>query len=365
MLSVLSLFSGIGAFEQALTNLGIPYTLNAFCEFDTHAVRSYCAIHGVDGSKNLGDVTKVDASKLQKDIDVLTYGFPCQDISLAGKQGGMFNDDGSKTRSGLSFEALRIIETVKPKIAIAENVKNIISKRFMAQFNSVLEALEAAGYNNYWAVLNATGFGVPQKRERVIVVSIRRDLDDGSFRFPKPFPLMKRLKDVMDSEVESKYHLPVEMYSQIAIDRNCAVPSGELAPKVLGGIGEKKSNRGTQWYQQNRIYDDTIAISLATKFHPWYFDRQTGNVRKLTPRECFRLMGFDDEAFNRAQAVNNDRQLYKQAGNSIVVNVLEHLFCQLIDDSGNLCVINNTIAERQNCEKDERKNLLHVLLLQK
>lgn len=104
-MKVLSLFSGIGAFEKALDNLGIPFELVAFCEIDKYAAKSYQAIHGVFETMNLGDITKVDETKLPKDIDLITYGFPCQDISLAGKQKGLFNADGTQTRSGLFFEA--------------------------------------------------------------------------------------------------------------------------------------------------------------------------------------------------------------------------------------------------------------------
>lgn len=207
MLKVLSLFSGIGAFEKALDNLNVPFELVNFCEFDKYAVKSYCAIHGVDESKNLGDITKVDETKLPKDIDFLTYGFPCQDISLAGKQKGLFNDDGTQTRSGLFFEALRIIEHTQPKIAIAENVKNLVSKKFNAQFQIVLASLDAAGYNNYYQVLNAKDYGVPQNRERVFIVSIRKDIDHGLFQFPEGYPLKKRLKDVLEDEVDEKFYL--------------------------------------------------------------------------------------------------------------------------------------------------------------
>lgn len=145
----LSLFSGIGAFEKALDNIGVEYDLVGFSEIDKYAVKSYCAIHGVDESMNLGDITKISEADLPKNIDLITYGFPCQDISLAGKQKGMFNEDGTQTRSGLFFEALRIIEATKPRIAIAENVKNLTGKKFKEQFEIVLKSLEEAGYNNY------------------------------------------------------------------------------------------------------------------------------------------------------------------------------------------------------------------------
>lgn len=205
-MKVLSLFSGIGAFEKALDRLNIDYELVAFSEIDKYATKSYCAIHGVDESMNLGDITKVDENSLPNDIDLITYGFPCQDISLAGKQKGMFNDDGTQTRSGLFFEALRIIEATKPKIAIAENVKNLTGKKFKEQFELVLKSLEEAGYSNYWKVLNAKDYGIPQNRERVFIISIRKDIDKG-FEFPEPFPLKLRLKDMLDDEVDEKFYL--------------------------------------------------------------------------------------------------------------------------------------------------------------
>ena len=205
-MKVLSLFSGIGAFEKALDNLQIPYELAGFSEIDKYAVKSYCAIHGVDESMNLGDITKIDEKALPKDIDLITYGFPCQDISLAGKQKGLFNNDGTQTRSGLFFEALRIIEATKPKIAIAENVKNLTGKKFKSQFDIVLKSLEQAGYSNYWKVLNAKDYGIPQNRERVFIISIRKDIDKG-YEFPEPFPLQLRLKDMLDDEVDEKFYL--------------------------------------------------------------------------------------------------------------------------------------------------------------
>jgi DNA (cytosine-5)-methyltransferase 1 len=206
-MKLLSLFSGIGAFEKALDNLEMPYDLVAYCEKDKHASKSYSAIHGVPESMNLGDITKVDEKALPKDIDLVTYGFPCQDISLCGKLKGLFNEDGTQTRSGLFFEALRIIEETQPKVAIAENVKNLTSKKFAEQFRIVLGALESAGYHNYWEVLNAKDFGIPQNRERVFIVSIRKDIDTGMFRFPKSFPLKLRLKDMLEEVVDEKYYI--------------------------------------------------------------------------------------------------------------------------------------------------------------
>ena len=167
MIKYLSLFSGIGAFEKALQRLQIPFELIGYCEIDKYASKAYSLIHSVLESMNFGDITKIDASKLPKDIDLITYGFPCQDISLAGKQKGFEDENGNKTRSGLFFDALRIIEECQPKIAIAENVKNLTSKKFSEQFRIVLNSLEDAGYNNYWKVLNAKDYEVPQNRESI------------------------------------------------------------------------------------------------------------------------------------------------------------------------------------------------------
>lgn len=184
-MNVLSLFSGIGAFELALKRLGVPFNLVGYSEIDKYASRSYSAIHGIPESMNLGDITKIDEKQLPDDINLVCYGFPCQDISVSGYQKGLFNEDGTKTRSGLFFDALRIIAYCQPDVAIAENVKALTSKKFKKEFALILQSLSDAGYNNYWQVLDTKNFGVPQHRERVFIVSIRKDIDNGKFRFPQ------------------------------------------------------------------------------------------------------------------------------------------------------------------------------------
>lgn len=165
MIKVLSLFSGIGAFERALENLKVPYELVGYCEIDKFASKSFALLHGVSEDLNLRDVTQVDTDRLPGGIDLVTYGFPCQDISLAGKQKGL-EHNGEKTRSGLVWDAHRIIGKVRPKVAICENVKNLTGKKFIKEFKAILENLEELGYNNYYKVLNAKDYGVPQNRER-------------------------------------------------------------------------------------------------------------------------------------------------------------------------------------------------------
>lgn len=252
MLNVLSLFSGIGAFEKALENLNIDHEVVGYCEIDKYASKAYSAIHDISEEKNLKDVTKIDILDIDDPVDLITYGFPCQDISNAGKQRG-FEHEGELTRSGLFFEALRIIEDYKPKFAIAENVKALVSKKFTKEFSIVLDSLDKAGYNNYWQVLNAKDYGIPQNRERVFIISIRKDIDKG-FTFPEPIPLELRLKDLLENNVDEKYYLSDDVVNKL-------VPkTTEGDVRQIGFI--KKSETGTQ-YQSNTVYDsDSIGRTL-------------------------------------------------------------------------------------------------------
>lgn len=202
MLKLLSLFTGIGAFEKALENLKINYELIGFSEIDKFAIKSYCTIHNVPEYKNLGDVKKINIDKLP-DFDIMTWGFPCQDISIAGRMKGI--QEG--TRSGLYYEGYRILKSKKPKYSIIENVKNLTSQRFKIQFDSILNDIKELGYTNYWKVLNAKDYGVPQNRERVFIVSIRNDIDRNSFIFPSPVELKLKLKDVLEDKVDERFYL--------------------------------------------------------------------------------------------------------------------------------------------------------------
>lgn len=210
-LKVLSLFSGIGAFEKALENMDIPFDLLGYCEIDKYASKSYAAVHGVSEDLNLWDVTKLDTSKIPMDIDLLTGGFPCQDISVAGKGKGAFDEDGNKTRSGLAYDMLRIIGEVMPKVIITENVKNLVSKKHEVFFHDILGELERYGYDNHSKVMNAKDYGIHQNRERVFIVSIRRDLAYNPFVFPAIKLLTTCLGDFLEDVVEEKYYLSQEM----------------------------------------------------------------------------------------------------------------------------------------------------------
>lgn len=232
MIKYLSLFSGIGAFEKALKNLGVPYELIAYCEVDKFASKAYSLLHNIPESLNLGDITKIDESKLPENIDLITYGFPCQDISIAGNRKGFLDEKGTKTRSGLFFDALRIIEHCKPRIAIAENVKNLTSKNMETNFTAVLQSLDNAGYNSYWKILNASDYGMPQNRERIFIVSIRKDVDEQTFQFPDAISLEKCMGDFLDTEVPEEFYLSPQK-TQKVIEHNVK-HSGQMVNR--GGI---------------------------------------------------------------------------------------------------------------------------------
>ena len=484
MIKILSLFSGIGAFERACCRIGLDWELVNYCEIDRWASLSYSMVNQCSESLNLRDVRTVTAETVRdQHVDLITYGFPCQDISIAGKQQGFVNDCGESTRSGLFFEALRIIKELRPRYAIAENVKALTSTKFKTEFATVLSSLEEAGYNNYWSVLNAKDYGIPQNRERVFIVSIRSDVDEGDFQFPDKEPLVLRLRDMLEpaesvdekyylsteregvrrliAELESRYNIPAAVkiggapvlcqIGNIAKDPNRehiqdriydpsglaptlnTVGGGNLEPKITidGTIGPHETDRITNkdgmvqtlkatdyknppkividgltrdtQKQKARVFNPSgLAASLiatdykeppqisiigqlkggekgrvvdrdgigytltATEYkdplkiaEPVIVGSMQAHaavktdgicptlteamgmgggqvpvhtygvrIHKLTPRECWRLMGFLDEEFDRVHGISNS-QLYKQAGNSIVVNVLSALLSQL------------------------------------
>lgn len=294
----------------------------------------------------------------------------CQDISCAGMQRG-FEYDGERTRSGLFFEALRIIQFLQPEYAICENVKALTSKKFSAEFKTVLDGLSEAGYNNYWEVLNAKDYGIPQNRERVFIISIRKDIDTGTFTFPEKQELKLRVKDMLEPVVDEKYYIDNErsrnlirqitakfdLGGGIAVvdstinDPNVKDISNCIKARYNAGI-ENQRSVGTAVIEPKikrlgNLYDENAGGARAGNVYapdglaPALQTAQGGNrqplmyeyyrIRKLTPRECFRLMGFTDADFDKIKGISNS-QLYKMAGNSIVVNVLEAIFKQLFKE---------------------------------
>ena len=422
-LKVLELFGGIGACTAAMKRLGIDFEVVDYVEIDKHAVASYNAINGTN-------FTPQDVTKWDKDIkvDFIMHGSPCQDFSLAGVQKG--GDKGSGTRSSLMYETVRIVEKLRPKYVCWENVANLLSEKHFHNFANYINTLAELGYSSAYKVLNAKNYGIPQNRERVFTISV---LDGASidlfgheldFHWPQPFPLEKRLKDLLEDNVSKKFYIPEKMLNYFMAnapkqidDENDTervlqignaigtanrdnpqrgrvyepqgiapalntMQGGNLQPFVIGGIGEKLSNKGSQWYQQNRVYDSrsvalcvdgsgigtNYAIPIKNATEQGYLLAEEGDgvdistrmehhrgtvqkgmtqtlttaggaergvvindlrIRKLTPRECWRLMGRTDDDFEKAEKVCSNSQLYKQAGNSIVVDVLVYLFDEL------------------------------------
>ena len=201
-LRVFTAFSGYDSQCMALDRIGIPYTLVGWSEIDKNAIMAHNAVYPQYADRNYGDIQQIDWKQVP-DFDLFTFSSPCQDFSSAGLQRG--GQEGSGTRSSLLWECRKAIIEKKPKYLLLENVKALVSKKFIDLFNKWLNELEGYGYTNYWQVLNAKDYGVPQNRERVFCVSI---LDDDSiYNFPLPFPLEKRLKDVLEPEVDDKYVL--------------------------------------------------------------------------------------------------------------------------------------------------------------
>lgn len=274
----------------------------------------------------------------------------CQDFSVAGK--GKGGDKGSGTRSSLLWECERIIRAVKPKYLLMENVKNLLSDKHRHNFNEWFKVLEGMGYTNYYKVLNAKDYGIPQNRERIFCVSI---LGGGQYLFPNPKPLEKRLKDMLEDNVDEKYYL-----SDISVNRLLKRRDGlGYKPCINGEVAVTLTTKPGQRNSDNYIQEPFVVASRGRNIeNP--SDRTIGSpteqrleinytgctntltsvqkdnyvvenyrIRKLTARECFRLMGVKDEQFDRLNGISNS-QLYKLAGNSIVVDVLEAIFKNLL-----------------------------------
>ena len=352
MLKVLELFGGIGACSKALTNLGIEHEIVDLVEIDKYAVKSFNAVHGTNFEPQ--DITTWDKDI---EVDLIMHGSPCQDFSVAGKQLG--GEEGSGTRSSLMYETLRIVKNLRPKYVIWENVKGLLSAKHRANFDRYQSEMTALGYVNYWRVLNAKDYGVPQNRERVFTVSIMKP---GSvpwavlpyialFKFPEPMELTKTLRDVLEEEVDEKYYISPDQVDKLLAsnyDQNKrfyrpdgisptlnTMGGGQRQPKIVASRGRYDENGKVYQNFESRKDGLTNTITSVQKDNYLRVECIKSYIRKLTPKECWRLMGFDDADFERAEKVNSNTQLYKQAGNSIVVNVLMAIFRELLNGSTN------------------------------
>ena len=263
MLKVLELFGGIGACSKALERLGIDFEIADYVEIDKYAVASFNAMHGTNFEPQ-------DVCEWNKDIevDLIMHGSPCQDFSLAGKQAG--GDEDSGTRSSLMYETIRIVEKLKPKYVVWENVKNIISKRHKHNFDCYIKRLEELGYKSYYQVLNAKDYGVPQHRERVFTISIRNDINKG-FEYPPKQALNLKLKDILESEVDEKYYLSEKMIKYISATGTATFKNNDSKinldiARPLTVVHDKRA--GTTNYLSEDLpsnFDLSILIKNATK----------------------------------------------------------------------------------------------------
>lgn len=299
MIQILELFGGIGSPRKALINLGIPTKAIDYVEIDEKAVRSYNAIFNKELEYKTQDIVGWNLKP-----DFLIHGSPCQDFSIAGRQANA--DEGSETRSSLMWETINIIKQMgiwKPRIVIWENVKNVLSKHMIRNFNRYLEEMEKLGYTNSFEILNAMDFGLPQKRERVFTISM---LDGTKFNFSKlERKTPNKLSDYLDKKVSEYYKV--------------------TQPSILRGIGTKGVKRATV------INEFAYTITERQDRCPaQILDIGNGEYRFLTEKECWRLQGYTDSDFEAAAKVNTKRALYKQAGNSIPVTIFESIFKILI-----------------------------------
>ena len=402
MLKTIELFAGIGAQAQALKESGLEHEVIAISEVDKYALEVYEQLHGKPN--NLGDITKID--KLPK-ADLWTYSFPCTDISISGQMKGF--DKGSNTGSSLLWEVQRLLEVANengelPKYLLMENVKNIVSKRFLPLFSEWIDYLAELGYKSFYKVLNAKDYGVPQNRERCFMLSVRDY--DGEFTFPEKEELKVKLGELLEEDVDEKYYLSNKLITCFSdmTNRNGMIrglrfrPRGkheeyawtitthagsratdnfiiEPVPAALRGrLNEKgeyeqhlevrsdgNTNTITTVQKDNvvivpentkkgyalahagdAIYTNRVAYKrgvVQKDMIPTLKTTSTDiavvvddpneliSLRRLTPRECFRLMGWSDSSIDKAFSCGtSDTQLYKMAGNSIVVNCLTRIF---------------------------------------
>lgn len=369
---LIELFAGIGSQAMALRDLNAGFEHYRVVEMDPFAIKSYNAIHGTNFKQI--DITQLHGNDLgifdKKRYEyIMTYSFPCQDLSKAGKQAGM--PRGSTTRSGLLWEVERILKELNgtdslPQVLLMENVPDVIGTKNIKDFNEWYAFLESIGYQSYYKLLNAKNYGVPQNRNRCFMISI---LGNYSYTFPRPIPLEKRLKDLLEAEVDERYYISDEIAYKFAIKsdisktiRTSGRSSLDRHSWDIVQIGNCMPTKTRDNPNQGRVYateglSPTLSTTQGGNRQPMIIQNGHGfnkggvkeicptisasafcennfvcdhRIRRLTPLECWRLMDYTDEDFYKAQAVNSNRQLYKQAGNGIVKAVLMAIFKEMI-----------------------------------
>lgn len=386
---LIELFGGISCQAQALLNLGVDFENYRYCDFDKYACQSHNEVMGTNDKPS--DITKWKGEDLgicdtDKYCYIMTYSFPCTDLSTAGKMAGMERNSG--TRSGLLWEVERLLKECNelPQVLLMENVPQVHGKKNKASFDKWCQFLESLGYKNYWKDLNAKDYGVPQSRNRCFMVSL---LGDYSYEFPKPIELKLKLQDLLEDEVDEKYYISDKMVNYISanndkwlgnngnnscINRECACTKTTRQGQTRADTSDYICKQLPVNYKLNQVaqINDNLKTQLCNKLiqegkvkendvirHSYSSNRlKNGDknmgrienheglsptldtrcdclgvckdyrIRKLTPTECLRLMGVRDEYSKRITCSN--AQKYKQAGNGIVVDVLMAIFKQML-----------------------------------
>lgn len=339
----------------------MKYELVNFSEIDKFAIKSYCAIHSEDEKKNMGNIEAVQPEQVGA-INAIFGGSPCQDFSVAGKEKGALwqcEDCGAeynplavrylerdkcprcsgenikKTRSSLVVEFLRMVRYKKPKFGIYENVPALLNKNHKQTFEMFLAELQEYGYNVYFDVLNAKDYGIPQNRKRVYVVFVRKDIDNKKFNFPQARKIYRLAEEILEENVEEKYYYNENIRIKFlkSIEESCENKINKIAK-----LDKKTFVLADGTYNEPKIKP---FLSCLLSGERGMVGRRESNavmilrdgeyrVRRLTPKEYFRGMGFTDSDHEKCvYAGVSDTQLYKQAGNSIVVNVLYDIFKEL------------------------------------
>ena len=360
---LIELFAGYGSQAMALKRIGTNFEHYRVVEFDKYAIASYNAVHGTDFPTM--DITKVHARDLnicdtETFTYLLTYSFPCTDLSVAGKQAGM--SKGSGTRSGLLWEVERILTEIRdsngelPQILFMENVPQVHGKKNINDFEKWLGFLESLGYTNYWRDLNAKNYGVAQNRNRCFMFSF---LGNYSYDFPQPIPLTKRIRDYLEGVVDDKFYVSDKALKGFAKHAKKQKEKGNSFHAVVKDVDDISSTIKAGYYKGGSdclikvagrinssqdgkvVYTDGIALTLTSGHYnvpkiaeptirkSYESVKLQHSIRKLTPREDGRLMGVSDEDIDKMAAVNSNTQLYKQFGNSIVVDVMCAMFKNL------------------------------------
>ncbi len=361
-----TMFSGIGAIEYALKRVGLNSEIQFACDIDDFVKRSYFANYEIAASNWYKDVCDIDGLKYRDTIDLLVGGSPCQSFSMVGKRKG-FDD----TRGTLFYEFARVVKESQPNVFIFENVKGLINHDKGNTFETIKATFDELGYKYFYQVLNAKNYGIPQHRERIFVIGFK----DNSvrFTFPEPIPLEHKMQDFLEDFTDSKYYLKEKGVKFVTSSKNrnkrYTQINGEVAlcQKAnqqfnwhgdfifeqgneanftdfifdINDVEEKYYlsekvrdyvlSSGTKSFKTSIKTDLEVARPLLQSMHKMHragvdnYVTHKGRIRKLTPKECLRLMGFRDDF----KQVVSDTQMYRQAGNSIVVDVLIAILKQM------------------------------------